>query len=107
VPYGTKSALELDVLDGMDKVVVDDWAQCRRDDEFGALRPHVRAGLLREETLHAELAEIVAGRKPGRERDDERILFWHRGLGTTDVAVADLLYRRALERGVGTTLDYR
>ncbi|MEP6892241.1 MAG: ornithine cyclodeaminase family protein [Gaiellaceae bacterium] len=107
VPYGTKSVLELDVLDRMDKVVVDDWAQCRRDDAFGALRPHVRAGLLTEETLYAELGEIVAGLRPGRERDDERILFWHRGLGTTDVALADLLYRRALERGIGTTLRYR
>lgn len=107
IPYGTKSVLELDVLQRMDKVVVDDWAQCRRDDAFGALRPHVRAGLLTEETLYAELGEIVAGRKPGREHDDERILFWHRGLGTTDVALADLLYRRALERGVGTTVRYR
>ncbi len=107
IPYGTKSVLELDVLERMDKVVVDDWAQCRRDDAFGALRPHVRAGLLTEETLYAELGEIVAGLRPGRERDDERILFWHRGLGTTDVALADLLYRRALERGVGTTVRYR
>ena len=107
VPYGTKSILELDVLEHSDKVVVDDWAQCKRDDLFGALRPHVRAGLLSEETLHAELAEIVVGRKPGRERADERILFWHRGLATTDVALAELIVRRASAAGVGTTLRYR
>ncbi len=107
VPYGTMSALELDVLDGVDKVVVDDWAQCARDDGFGALRPHVRAGLLTAETLHAELAQIVVGARPGRERDDERIVFWHRGLATTDVTLAALIYRRALERGVGTRLGYR
>ena len=107
IPYGTKSALELDVLDGMDKVVVDDWAQCRRDDDFGALRPHVRAGLLTEESLHAELGQILTGAKPGREQDDERILFWHRGLGTTDVALAHMLWRRALEQGVGTRVRYR
>lgn len=107
VPYGTKSVLELDVLDTMDKVVVDDWAQCKRDDPFGALRPHVRAGLLTEETLHAELAEVLVGAKPGRERPDERILFWHRGLATTDVALARLLVDRARERGVGTILPYR
>jgi alanine dehydrogenase len=107
VPYGTQSALELDVLDGMDKVVVDDWARCARDDGFGALRPHVIAGLLTEERLHGELAEIVIGAKPGRERDDERILFWHRGLGTTDVALAHLLWRRAVERGLGTSVRYR
>ena len=107
VPYGTKSILELDVLERMDKVVVDDWAQCRRDDPFGALRPHVRAGLLTEGTLHAELAEVLVGTKPGRERDDERILFWHRGLATTDVALADLMVRRATAAGLGTTLRYR
>ncbi len=73
VPYGTMSAVELSLTDVMDKVVVDDWAQCRRG-PFGALRAHVETGRLTEETLHAELAEIVVGRKPGRERDDERIL---------------------------------
>jgi ornithine cyclodeaminase len=107
VPYGTVSAVELDLLSVMSKVVVDDWAQCKAGGRFGALRPHVERGLLSEETLHAELAEIVVGRKPGRERDDERILFWHRGLATTDVAVGKLLYDRARERGVGTVLRYR
>ena len=101
------SILELDVLERMDKVFVDDWAQCKRDDPFGALRPHVRAGLLTDETVSGELADVVAGTKPGRERDDERILFWHRGLATTDVALAQLMVGRAVERGLGTTLRYR
>jgi alanine dehydrogenase len=107
VPYGTMSILQLDLLERIDKVVVDDWAQCKRDDGFGALRPHARARLLTEETLYGELADIVVGRKPGRERDDERILFWHRGLATTDVALAQLVVERARERGLGTFLRYR
>jgi ornithine cyclodeaminase len=107
VPYGTMSTLELDVLDRMDKVLVDDWAQCAQDDGFGALRPHVRAGLLNADTVYGELAEVVVGAKPGRERDDERILFWHRGLATTDVALAALIYRRAVEEGLGTRIAYR
>jgi ornithine cyclodeaminase len=107
VPYGTMSALELDVLERVDKVVVDDWAQCKRDDPFGALRPHVRAGLLNDETVYGELADVVAGSKPGRESDSERILFWHRGLATTDVALAQLIVERAREHGLGTTLPYR
>ena len=107
IPYGTMSILELDVLERIDKVVVDDWAQCKRDDAFGALRPHVRAGLLTDETLHGELADVVVGRKQGREHDDERILFWHRGLATTDVALAQLLLERARERGLGTPVRYR
>lgn len=107
VPYGTMSALDLDVLERMDKVLVDDWAQCARDDGFGALRPHVRAGLLTEESVYGELAEVVVGTKPGRERDDERILFWHRGLATTDVTLAALIYRRAMDLGLGTRIAYR
>ena len=106
VPYGTMSAVELSLTSIMDKVVVDDWGQCRGG-RFGSLRAHVDQGLLTEESLHAELGEIVAGRKPGRESDSETILFWHRGLATTDVAVGQALYERAVVRGVGTTLEYR
>lgn len=107
VPYGTKSAVELDLLSIVDKVVVDDWRQCGPGNRFGALRAHVDAGILTEDTLHAELGEIVAGRRPGRERDDERILFWHRGLATCDVALGALLVERAEQLDVGTVLRYR
>ncbi len=107
IPYGTMSALELDVLDAFDKVVVDDWGQCGRDDPFGALRPQVRAGLLTTESLHAELGQIVAGLRPGRVAEGERIVFWHRGLATTDVAVAWRAVERARAEGIGTTLRYR
>jgi alanine dehydrogenase len=106
VPYGTMSAVELSLTSIMDKVVVDDWGQCRRG-RFGSLRAHVDEGLLTEENLHAELGEIVAGKKPGRESESETILFWHRGLATTDIAVGHALYERAVEQGVGTTLRYR
>lgn len=106
VPYGTMSAVELSLTGAMDKIVVDDWNQCRQG-RFGALRRHVEQGLLTEANLHGELGQIVAGRRSGRERDDERILFWHRGLATTDLAVGHLLYERAVERGVGTVLHYR
>jgi ornithine cyclodeaminase len=67
----------------------------------------VDSGRLSEETLHGELGEIVAGRKPGREAEDERILLWHRGLATADVAVGALLYERAVAQGAGTALPYR
>lgn len=106
VPYGTVSAVELSLTSIMDKIVVDDWRQATAG-QFGALRRHVDEGLLTRETLHAELGEIVAGLRPGRERPDERILFWHRGLATTDVAVAHHIWRRAEAAGLGTVLTYR
>jgi alanine dehydrogenase len=105
VPYGTISAVELSLTAAMDKIVVDDWGQATVG-PFGALRPHVAAGLLTREQVHAELGQIVAGHRPGRERPEERILFWHRGLATTDLAVAHLIWRRAEAQGVGTVLTY-
>ena len=77
VPYGTISAVEISLTDVMDKVVVDDWGQASAG-RFGALRRHVDEGLLTRETLHAEIGDIVAVHAPGRERPEERILFWHR-----------------------------
>ena len=106
VPYGTMSAVELSLTSIMDKVFVDDWGQCRRG-RFGALRAHVEQGLVTEETIAGELADVVAGTRPGRERDDERILFWHRGLATTDIALGQAILDRAVEQGVGTMLPYR
>ena len=106
VPYGTVSAVELDLLDVMDKVVVDDWREAQSG-QFGALRRHVGTGRLSAASLHAELGQIVTGRRPGRERDDERILLWHRGLAILDIAVGLAILRRAEQQGIGTMLRYR
>jgi alanine dehydrogenase len=105
VPYGTMSAVELSLTDIMDKVVVDDWGQCRSG-PFGALRQHVESGRLSERTLYGELCEIVAGRKPGRERPDETILFWHRGLSLSDIALGAAMLKKAAERGIGQRLRF-
>jgi len=106
VPYGTISAVELDLLDVMDKVVVDDWREAQSG-RFGALRRHVDTGRLSAATLHAELGQVVTGRRAGRERDDERILLWHRGLAILDIAVGLAILRRAEQQDAGTMLRYR
>jgi len=105
VPYGTMSAVELSLTDIMSKIVVDDWGQCRAG-QFGSLRAHVDAGKLSEATLYAELGQIVAGSKPGRERDDETILLWHRGLSTSDIALGAAMLAKAKRLGIGTRLRY-
>ena len=105
VPYGTMSALELSLTSIMSKMVMDDWGQARSG-PYGALRAHVDAGLLSEATLHAELGQIVAGSKPGRERDDETILFWHRGLSLSDIALGHAVLEKAKKTGIGQRLRY-
>ncbi|MEL7256419.1 MAG: ornithine cyclodeaminase family protein [Pseudomonadota bacterium] len=104
VPYGTMSAVELNLTDIMDKVVMDDWGQAHG--VFGALREHVDQGKLTSETLHAELGQIVAGLKPGRQSADETILFWHRGLSLSDIALGHAMLARAKERGLGQRLRF-
>lgn len=105
VPYGTMSAVELSLTDIMDKLVVDDWGQCKGG-PFGSLRAHVEAGKLSEQTLHAEMGEIVAGLKAAREHDDETILFWHRGLSLSDIALGHFMLEKAAAMGLGQRLRY-
>ena len=105
IPYGTVSALELSMTSIMDKIVIDDFSQFRAG-KFGALRPHIDAGLVSEATVHGELAEIVAGKKPGRENDEETILFWHRGLSLSDIALGSAMLDKAKTLGIGQTLVY-
>jgi ornithine cyclodeaminase len=106
IPYGTKSAVELSLTDIMDKVVVDDWGQCRKGLPFGALRQHVDQDRITEENLHAELGQIVAKQRPGRESDDETILFWHRGLSLSDIALGSVMLDKAGEMSIGQTLRF-
>lgn len=105
VPYGTMSAVELSLTDIMSKLVVDDWGQCKGG-KFGSLRAHVESGRLSERTLHAEMGQIVAGLKPGRERDDETILFWHRGLSLSDIALGHAMLEKSKRLGVGQRLRF-
>lgn len=106
IPYGTMSAVELSLTDIMDKMVMDDWGQARAG-PFGALRAHVDSGRLSEQTLYAELGQIVAGLKPGREREDETNLFWHRGLSLSDIALGAAMLRKAQAMGLGQRLRFR
>lgn len=80
----------------MDKIATDDHAQ---------FQYYRNAGYFQHTPdPYADLGEIVTGAKPGRERDDERILAMNLGLALDDMAVAPEVYRRARERGVGTWL---
>src|SRR6476620_6385065 len=106
IPYGTMSAVELSLTDIMDKIVMDDWGQAKAG-PYGALRAHVDSGRLSEKNLHAELGQIVAGLKPGRESDDETNLFWHRGLSLSDIALGAAMLAKAKRLGIGQRLRFR
>jgi ornithine cyclodeaminase/alanine dehydrogenase-like protein (mu-crystallin family) len=54
--------------------------------------------------LHAEIGEVVAGIKAGRERDDELIIDMNIGMGIEDVVVATEIFKRACDRDMGRIL---
>ena len=52
--------------------------------------------------IHADLGELVTGRKPGRQKPEERTIACNLGIALDDMATAPLIYRRALENGIGS-----
>lgn len=105
IPYGTMSTVEDNILQRMDKVVVDHWPQCLIG-PFGCLRRHVDRGELTENNLHAELGQVIAGKRPGRDAEEETILLWHRGLSTSDIALGHAMLEKARARNIGQQLRY-
>jgi alanine dehydrogenase len=105
VPYGTMSTLPMDFMDGIDAFVMDDLGQMDAG-AFGALRPHINAGILNRDSFYAEIGEIAAGAKSGRTSPDQTILFWHRGLATSDIALGVYMLEKARKMGIETKLRY-
>lgn len=103
--YGAVLSVEPTLPFSVDRFVVDDWNQCKKS-EYGQFAQLVQDGRLRDEHVYCDIGEIVAGRKPGRESDQERNLFWHKGFAISDIVVGHLAYERAKARGVGTWLPY-
>ena len=61
-------------------------------------------GLISDKDIYADLDAIVAGKKPSRENDNERIFFSPIGMAHEDVAVASMVYNRAKREGIGQKL---
>jgi alanine dehydrogenase len=85
-------------------VVVDVLEQCA---EIGELQHALAAGLLTPDGVHAELADVVSGRRPGRTGEREITVFDSSGTAIEDVAAATVVYEKAMAAGEGTevTLD--
>lgn len=93
---------EYAVARGCDKIVCDDWETVKHRTQ--TLSRMYQDGELGDGDIHADLDAVVAGEKPGREHDDEKIYFNAVGLSFVDVAIALAMFRRALAAGAGTEL---
>lgn len=99
-------AFTAEALHSADKFIVDDVPLAEYFDRIGRDRttedgrpdPEFPGGM---PPIHATIAEIVTGRKPGRQSATERIIAIPIGMAICDVAVAHLAYRTALDKGIG------
>jgi alanine dehydrogenase len=85
------------------KIVCDVVEQCAL---MGDLHHALDAGVVTRASVHAELGEIVAGKKPGRESQEEMIIFDSTGMALQDVAAAVVLYEKARRDGSGVRLNF-
>ena len=89
-------------LIGSNRVVVDLVEQCAT---IGELHHALDARLIGKQDVHAELGEIIAGKKAGRTSDDEIIIFDSTGTALQDVAAAAIVYEKAVSSGLGVAFD--
>jgi ornithine cyclodeaminase/alanine dehydrogenase-like protein (mu-crystallin family) len=83
---------------GCDKFCADDVPQLLATRDHGVYFGGI------PDAVHADLGELAAGLKPGRERAGERIFSMNMGIAVDDMVTAKALYERAKERGAGTRL---
>jgi alanine dehydrogenase len=81
------------------KIVVDDWKQASHSGEINV--PMAR-GIITKNDIYATLGEVLVGKKKGRINPKEITIFDSTGLAIQDVAVADLVYKKALKRKIGS-----
>ena len=100
---GSYQEVALEVITAADKVIVDNWHYVRpRIPELRILAEEESFGF---GDVHAEWPDIVAGTRPGRESDDEVIVYIALGIWGEYAAILPEVYRRALARGLGKRLS--
>ena len=73
---------------------------------IGELHHVLDAGLMTRQDVHAELGEVVAGRKAGRTSSDEIIIFDSTGMALQDVIAAAMVYEKAVATGAGRFVNF-
>ena len=100
---GKHQEMESDFYKNADKFVVDSWEHCKNKSD---LQRMLKEQFLSEKDLYAELPNFSRQEtRPGKS-DRERIFIRAIGLVNQDIAMADWIYRAALEKGIGTRLPY-
>ena len=85
------------------KIVNDSIEQCV---EKGETWHPLNKNIITRDDIHAELGEILLGKKPGRENDEEITIFDSTGMAIQDNTTATKIYRNAIENKVGTVFEF-
>ena len=92
-----KEELDPEILKNS-KIVVDCLEQAEHS---GEINVPLAKGIIKKEDIFGELGEIVSGKKPAREREDEITIFDSTGLAIQDLYTATLVYREAKRKKIG------
>ena len=93
---------EYEVAQSCQKIVCDDWETVKHRTQ--TLSRMYKDGVLNDDSVYANLIDLVTGKKSGRDNDQEKIYFNAVGLAYVDVAIAHAMYKRADEAGLGQDL---
>jgi alanine dehydrogenase len=85
------------------KIVVDSIAQCT---EKGETWHPLNRNIIAKDDIHSEIGEILSGRKPGRESDEEITIFDSTGMAIQDNTTASKIYQNAIDNNVGTFFQF-
>ncbi len=100
----TPKARELDTaIIKRSKIIADSYDACLN--EAGDIMIPIQEGAIDKSHLRAELGEVITGKKPGRADAREITLFKSNGLAIQDVAAAKLVYDKAVQAGIGTSVE--
>jgi ornithine cyclodeaminase/alanine dehydrogenase-like protein (mu-crystallin family) len=73
--------------------------------EAGDLMPSLETGVIMPEAVQ-EIGSVIAGRSPGRQSPEDVTFFASQGLALEDMAVARIVYDRAVERSLGQEVEF-
>jgi alanine dehydrogenase len=96
-----KQELDPKIMKKASKIVVDSLDQCK---VIGELQHAFGQGIISEENVHAEIGDILSGKKTGRETQDEITVFDSTGLAAQDIAAASVVFQLAQKRGLGKSI---
>lgn len=102
-PMGSYQEVEDDFIFKADKIIVDHIGQALHR---GALSELNQKGKITEENIYSTIGELAFGSKKYKIQSDERIICIPIGTGAMDVAVAGVVYQKALEKGIGRSYKF-